>query len=89
MKVGMIFAIILNAIILLMMCYTMKFDKEVLVVLTSLGMCAATGIYIIFDLVNVLLPELGHTDDYVLGTICLYLDVARCFYYTTRTSARI
>ena len=82
----MIFATILNAIILLMMCYTMKFEDKLLVLISSLGMCVATGFYIMFDLQKVLIPELGQTGDYILGVICLYLDFARCFYYTTRSS---
>ena len=63
MKVGMIFATTLNAIILLMMCYTMKFEDKLLVLISSLaeksGMCVATGFYIMFDLQKVLIPELG------------------------------
>mmetsp|Transcript_26568 Transcript_26568/g.33122 ORF Transcript_26568/g.33122 Transcript_26568/m.33122 type:complete len:252 (-) Transcript_26568:45-800(-) len=86
LKIGLLVALAMNLVVLLMMCCTMKFDMKALVVLTSLGMCAATGFYVMFDLQKVVMPELAHTGDYILGTLCIYLDISRLFYYTT-TSA--
>ena len=70
-----------------MMCYTMKFDNKLLVTLTSLGTCAATGFYIMFDLQKVIMPEFDQTNEFILASICLYLDIGRLFYYTTSTTA--
>ena len=87
LRLGLYFALAIDLVILLMMCYTMKFDMKAVVVLSSLGMCAITGFYVIFDLTKVIIPELANSGDYILGALCVYLDVTRLCYYSTREAS--
>ena len=81
---GLVAALILNLIVLLMMLFTMNFQDKALVFAISLIMCLVLGIYIIFDLLQIIIPGVMDKDDYILAALQLYIDIAYLFYYLLR-----
>ena len=46
-----------------------------------------SGIYILIDLLKLMTPEVCSYDDYILGSLMLYLDMVRMFIYILRIFA--
>lgn len=88
---GLAIALSMDLIFLSMMLYTMEFKEQPLVVISSILMCAATGFFIVFDLVHILIPAMVDNNvgsdlesgkgDWILAVLNLYLDVPRLFYF--------
>ena len=43
--------------------------------------CVISGIYIIFALLMLIIPGMTDKDDYILGALRLYIEIARLFMY--------
>ena len=78
---GLVAAAILNLIVLLMMIFTMRMNDPGLVFAISLIMVVVVGIYIIFDLLQIIIPGIVDKDDYIFAALQLYIDIAYLFYY--------
>ena len=81
MAFAVIGGVILQLVFLLMAIFTWSFADRWMVVAISLGICVCTGIYIVFALLVIIIPDVTDKDDYILGALRLYMEIARLFYY--------
>ena len=58
-------------------------DKEIIIGI-SLIMIVVTSAYVMFALLFVIVPGIEDKDDYILGALRLYLEIARLFYWMMR-----
>ena len=59
-------------------------QDKTLIIIVSLVMVAACSAWIIFSLLFIIIPGICDKDDYILGALQLYLEIARMFYYMMR-----
>lgn len=81
LSTGLAIAVAMNLIVLLMAMSMGNFHDKTVIFIVSLLMCAASGIFIIFDLLYIIIPGVADHDDYILAALNLYLDIGRMFYY--------
>lgn len=76
---GLIVAFIVDLCLLLFMVLTWNFTDKRLIFTISLLMVVISGIFIIFDLMMIIVPNAVDKEDYILAALNLYLDIARLF----------
>ena len=64
------------------MIFTWSFHDGLAIVVSSCIGCLIAGIYIVFALIVLIIPGVTDPDDYILGALRLYVEIARLFYYT-------
>ena len=78
---GIVGAMILQVILLLVMLFTWSVNDPGLLFAVSLIMILVVGVYIIFALLMIVIPEVTDKEDYILAALRLYLEIARLFFY--------
>ena len=78
---GMIFGMILNVIMLIVVLTMWNPKDQALVMGISIMMCLISGAYIMFALLFIIIPDLEDKDDYIMGALRLYLEIARLFFW--------
>eukprot|EP00806_Schmidingerella_arcuata_P000856 Macronucleus_1772.p1 GENE.Macronucleus_1772~~Macronucleus_1772.p1 ORF type:complete len:266 (+),score=27.70 Macronucleus_1772:1-798(+) len=78
---GVVGAVLLQLVFILMVILTWSFNDQWWIVGSSVLCCLVTGIYIVFALIIIIIPGVTDKDDYILGALRLYMEIARLFYY--------
>ena len=80
---GLIICLCLNVFMLLFMMFSFQYQDKGLVFAVGVIMCIIAGAYIMFALLFVIVPGLEENgrDDYILGALRLYLEIARLFFW--------
>lgn len=76
------FFIDLTMLLVTMVIYNPK-DKAIVVAI-SLVMIVIVSVYIVYDLLFIIVPGCSDKDDFILGALMLYLDIARLFFHMMR-----
>ena len=83
LALGVVGALILTLVFNLIFIFTWAYgvmDRWMIVVYSCL-VCVISGIYIIFALLMLIIPGMTDKDDYILGALRLYIEIARLFMY--------
>ena len=78
---GMIGAFILNLVMVFVVLFMYNPKDQAMVVGISVVMCLIASAYIMFALLFVIIPGIEDKDDYILGALRLYLEIARLFFW--------
>ena len=78
---GLIGAFILNTVMLVFVIFFYHPGDRTVVVITSSIMIVLAGAYIMFALLFIIVPGIEDRDDYILGALRLYLEIARLFFW--------
>jgi len=81
MCLGVVAACVLNLFLLLFMLVTWQFADSTLIMWSSMLTCFVVAIYIVFVLLMIIIPDAMDREDYILGALRLYLEIARLFFY--------
>ena len=77
---GLVISVVLQIMFLVMLFMYDKLSNGVYIAYAVLGIILS-GIYILVDFVVLLKPGVYDMDDYILGSLTLYLDIIRMFIY--------
>ena len=80
----MVIGIIVDIAVIILMIFFVSPKDKALIFVISLVMCAFSGIYVMWALLFVIVPGLESHDDYILGALRLYIEIARLFYWMMR-----
>ena len=72
---------ILHLAVVLFFVFGFGVSDKALVVGISCAMLVISGAYVIFALLFIIVPGVTDKDDYILGALNLYLEIARLFYW--------
>ena len=78
---GVVGAMVVQVILLLVMLFTWSVNDPALIFATSLIMILVVGVYIVFALLMIVIPEVTDKEDYILAALRLYLEIVRLFFY--------
>ena len=81
MCLGVVAACVLNLFLLLFMLVTWQFHDRTLIMVSSMLTCLGVAVYIVFVLLMIIVPDAMDREDYILGALRLYLEIARLFFY--------
>ena len=85
---GLIGAFILNLVMLFIIVFMYNPQDTALVFAISCGACVLAGIYIMFALFFIIVPGIEDPEDYILGALRLYLEIARLFFWLIQILGR-
>ena len=74
-------ALVIDLIMLIVILVLYNPKDAAIVTAISLVMVVIASGYIVFDLLFVIVPGIEDKDDYILGALRLYLDIARLFFW--------
>jgi FtsH-binding integral membrane protein len=77
-------AFIINIVCLIIILFAYRPQDKWIVFAVSCVMVPVVGAYIVFALLFIIVPGIEDRDDYILGAMRLYLEIARLFYYLMR-----
>ena len=77
---GLIVSCLLQLVFLIVLLTMQVMSDWMIILYASLGIIGS-GIYILVDLILVMCPEGIDMDDYIMGSLRLYLDIVRMFLY--------
>ena len=78
---GLIGAAFLNLFMLIVIVFMYSPKDKAAVFVISMLMCLIAGGYIMFALFFIIVPGIEDKDDYILGALRLYLEIARLFFW--------
>jgi len=78
---AMIVTLILHLIMIVFIVFSFAVKDKALVIGISCGMLVISGAYVMFALLFIIIPGITDKDDYILGALRLYLEIARLFYW--------
>ena len=78
---GLIGAFFLNLVMLFVMIFLYDPKDKAVVMIISCIMVVIAGAYIIFALLFIIVPGIEDREDYILGALRLYLEIARLFFW--------
>jgi len=81
MVTAMIGTLILHIIVIVVFMFGFGIKDKALVLGISCLMLVISGAYVMFALLFIIVPGLEDKDDYILGALRLYLEIARLFYW--------
>lgn len=76
-----IIALVLDFIMLIVIIFLYHPKDAAIVTAISLVMLVIVSGYVIFDLLFIIVPGIEDKEDYILGALRLYLDIARLFFW--------
>ena len=85
---GLIGALIMQFIILLSILIASPFDNKFIIFWFSIWMCVVSGGWVMFALLFIILPGVEDKDDYILGAMRLYLEIARLFFWLLKAMGK-
>ena len=80
----MVIGIVVDLVVILLMLFVVSPKDKALIFAISIVMCAFSGMYVLWALLFVIVPGLESHDDYILGALRLYIEIARLFYWMMR-----
>lgn len=80
----MFIGLIVDLTVILLMIFFVSPKDKALIFVISIVMCAFSGLYVMWALLFVIVPGLESHDDYILGALRLYIEIARLFYWIMR-----
>ena len=81
MTYGLIGAFFLNVFMILFIVFMYNPKDQGLVIAVGVIMCLIAGAYIMFALLFIIVPGIEDRDDYILGALRLYMEIARLFFW--------
>ena len=81
MAKAMIITFCLHLFTILFFIFSFGIKDKALVVGISCAMLLISGAYVMFALLFIIVPGLEDKDDYIMGALRLYLEIARLFYW--------
>ena len=78
---GLAVACFLNLFMLIFILAAYNPGDKTMVMVVGLIMCVIAGAYIMFALMFIIVPGIEDKDDYILGALRLYLEIARLFFW--------
>ena len=76
---AVIVSLVLNVLFAVCIIFYGRPENKFLFIVLTVGICAISGIFIVFDLVVILIPGAADKEDYILHALSLYLDIVRLF----------
>ena len=87
MAAGLVGACVLNLFMLIVIITMYNPADKTAVFAISMVMCVIAGGYIMFALFFIILPGIEDKDDYILGALRLYMEIARLFFWMMKLLA--
>ena len=78
---GLAGALVLNLVMLVVIITMYNPADKTAVFVISMVMCVIAGGYIMFALFFIIVPGLEDKDDYIMGALRLYIEIARLFFW--------
>jgi len=78
---AMIVTFILHLVTILFFLFSFGFKDKALVLGVSCAMLLISGAYVMFALLFIIVPGIEDKDDYIMGALRLYLEIARLFFW--------
>jgi len=78
---GLVGAFILQIVMFVMILTVYSPKDKALAMAIGCIMCLLAGAYIMFALLFIIVPGLEDRDDYIMGALRLYLEIARLFFW--------
>ena len=78
---GLTIGMFLNIFMLIFVLFMYNPKDQAVVMGVSIIMCIIAGGYIMFALLFIIMPGLEDKDDYIMGALRLYLEIARLFFW--------
>lgn len=78
---GLIGAFILNLVMLFVVLFLYDPKDQAVVVAVGSVMVLIAGAYIMFALLFIIVPGIEDRDDFIMGALRLYLEIARLFFW--------
>ena len=80
----LVFGLIVDVVVLVLMIFFVHPKDTAVMFVISVVMCAFSGVYVMWALLFVIVPGLESHDDYIMGALRLYIEIARLFYWLMR-----
>ena len=78
---GVLAAFAIQLVLAIFAIFTWSFRDRWWIVMSSCLVIFVTGIYIMFTMLMIIIPEITSKEDYILAALRLYVEIARLFYY--------
>ena len=85
---AMIITLIFHLITIVFVVFSFAVKDKALVIGISCAMLVVSGAYVMFALLFIIVPGITDKDDYILGALRLYLEIARLFYWILKLLGR-
>lgn len=81
MGIALVSTLILHIFVIVLVLFSFGIKDKGLILAISCMMVVVSGAYIMFALLFIIVPGITDKDDYILGALRLYLEIARLFYW--------
>jgi len=82
------FSLLIHIVTLVLVLFAFGFKDKALMMAVSCLMLIVSAVYVMYALLLIIIPGTSDKDDYIMGALLLYLEIARLFYWMMQVLKR-